>query len=129
MEQMNQRQPNPRRRKKTKMEIFKEAYLPTIILGFAVVLILVFIIGSLSRLGNQPGQEQQLTTEPTEDPVLVQQKQEVANLLAQAEKLAYEYEFEQAVAVLDSFTGDKSAFPELAYKRGEYAQQASQMVS
>ena len=31
--------------------------------------------------------------------------------------------------MLDSFTGDKSAFPELAYKRGEYAQQASQMVS
>ncbi|MBO5322928.1 MAG: hypothetical protein J6A88_02355 [Oscillospiraceae bacterium] len=129
MEQMNQRQPNPRRRKKTKMEIFKEAYLPTIILGFAVVLILVFIIGSLSRLNNQPGQPEQLITEPTEDPVLVQQKQEVEQLLQQAEKLANEYEFQQAVAVLDSFTGDKSVFPELAYKRGEYAQQASQMVT
>ena len=129
MEQMNQRQPNPRRRKKTKMEIFKEAYLPTIILGVAVVLILVFIIGSLSRLNVQPEQNQQLTTEPTEDPVLVQQKLEVQQLLQQAEKLALDYEFQQAVDVLDSFTGDKSAFPELAYKRGEYAQQASQMVT
>ena len=129
MEQTTQRQPNPRRRKKTKMEIFKEAYLPTIILGFAVVLILVFIIGSLSQQNNRPGQNSQVSVEPTEDPVMVQQKQEVEKLLAQAEKLALNYDFQHAVDVLDSFTGDKSNFPELAYKRGEYAQQASQMVS
>ena len=129
MEQTNQRQPNPRRRRKTKMEIFKEAYLPTIIMGITVVLILVFVIGALSRLNHPSNQNPQIATEPTEDPVLVQQRQEVQQLLAQAEQLAYAYEFEQAVAVLDSFTGDKSLFPELAYKRGEYAQQASQMVS
>ena len=40
---------NPRRRKRTKMQIFKEAYLPVIIAGLALVLILVFIIGSVSR--------------------------------------------------------------------------------
>lgn len=129
MEQITQRQPNPRRRKKSKMEIFKEAYLPTIILGIAVVLILVFIIGSLSRLGIQSGENQQVSTEPTENPAIVQQKQEVQQLLQQAENLAFDYEFQQAVEVLDSFTGDKSLFPELAYKRGEYAQQASQMVT
>ena len=129
MEQMTQRQPNPRRRKKTKMEIFKEAYLPTIILGIAVVLILVFIIGSLSRLGIPSGENQQLSADPTEDPATVQLKQEVQQLLQQAEKLALDYEFQQAVDVLDSFSGDKSAFPELAYKRSEYAQQASQMVT
>ncbi|MBE6959797.1 MAG: hypothetical protein E7448_03615 [Ruminococcaceae bacterium] len=129
MEQMHQRHPNPRRRKKSKMEIFKEAYLPTIILGIAVVLILIFIIGSLSRLSIQDNQNQQLATDPTEDPAMVQQRLEVQQLLQQAEKLALDFEFQQAVAVLDSFTGDKSAFPELAYKRGEYAQQASQMVT
>lgn len=129
MEEMNQRQPNPRRRRKSKIEIFKEAYLPTIILGVAVVLILVFIIGSLSRLGMQPGDNSQLITEPTEDPALVQQQLELQQLLQQAEKLALDYEFQQAVELLDSFSGDKSAFPELAYKRGEYAQQASQMVT
>ena len=40
---------NPRRRKRSKMKIFKEAYLPVIIAGLALVLIIVFIIGSISR--------------------------------------------------------------------------------
>ena len=35
----------PRRIKRTKMQIFKEAYLPTIIFAVTVVLVLVFIIG------------------------------------------------------------------------------------
>lgn len=39
----------PRRRRKTPMEIFKEAYLPYLILITAVVLIVSFIIGALVR--------------------------------------------------------------------------------
>ena len=39
-----------RRRKRTKLQIFKEAYLPTIILAVTIVLVLVFIIGgSINR--------------------------------------------------------------------------------
>ena len=39
----------PRRRKKSKMQIFKETYLPFVILAVAVILILIFIIGALAR--------------------------------------------------------------------------------
>ncbi len=39
----------PVRRRKTKMEIFKEAYLPYLILLVAVILVLIFIIGALVR--------------------------------------------------------------------------------
>ncbi len=39
----------PVRRRKTKMEIFKEAYLPYLILFAAAVLIVIFIIGALGR--------------------------------------------------------------------------------
>ena len=127
MEQM-QRQPNPRRRQKTKMEIFKEAYLPTIILGIAVVLCLVFVIGALSRSA-MVNHNPQIATDPTEDPAVTAQRQQVQQLLEQAQELAWDYEFEQAIAVLDSFTGDVALFPDLAYKRAEYAQQASQMVT
>ena len=51
MEEMNrpQRPVNPRRRRKTKMQIFKEAYLPVIIAGAAFIFILVCIIGSIVR--------------------------------------------------------------------------------
>lgn len=39
----------PRRRRKTKAELFKEAYLPYLILLAAAVLIVCFIIGALAR--------------------------------------------------------------------------------
>ena len=48
MEENTQVRPR-RRRRKTKMEIFKEAYLPYLILLLAVVLILVMIIGAVTR--------------------------------------------------------------------------------
>ena len=120
------------------MEIFKEAYLPTIILGFAAVLIFVFVIGGISRKpATAPDQQdpQMSATQPATDPSVPTQPQQpsqdqgVQQLLAQAAQLALNYEFQQAVDLLDSFSGDKSAYPELAYKRGEYAQQASQMVT
>ena len=48
--------PRPRqRRRKTKMELFKEAYLPYLILMAAVVIIIVFIIGAVAR-SNQTAQ-------------------------------------------------------------------------
>ena len=42
--------PNPpRRRRKTKMEVIKESYLPYIFLMTAALLCLIFIIGALIR--------------------------------------------------------------------------------
>ena len=52
MDEMNRsenRPVNPRRRKRSKMQIFKEVYLPVIIAGIALILILVFVIGSIVR--------------------------------------------------------------------------------
>lgn len=43
----------PVRRRKTKMELFKEAYLPYLILFAAAVLIVIFIIGALVRNAGQ----------------------------------------------------------------------------
>ena len=39
----------PRRRRKTQMEMIKEAYLPYIFLMSAALLIVIFIIGALIR--------------------------------------------------------------------------------
>jgi len=49
--------PRERRRRKTKMELFKEAYLPYIILLAAIVLILIFIVGALVRNANARKEE------------------------------------------------------------------------
>lgn len=48
-EQCNLSNPRPRRRRKTQMEIIKEAFLPYIFLMSAALLIIIFIVGALIR--------------------------------------------------------------------------------
>lgn len=50
-EQIITETPNSRRRRRTKMEIIKEAYLPYIFLMSAAVIIVIFIVGALIRNG------------------------------------------------------------------------------
>ena len=126
----------PRRRKRTKMQIFKEAYLPTIILATTIVLILVFIIGGAvkrnSSMETQPPETTQSTaptTPSTEDPRTEELKQEAANLIIRAEMLATQYDYEAAIATLDSFSGDESLFPAIGQARESYQQIISNMVA
>lgn len=126
----------PRRRKRTKMQIFKEAYLPTIILAATIVLIVVFIIGGAihrdSSTETQPPQTTTTTpsTAPsTEDAQAEQLKQEAANLIIRAEMLAAEYDFDGAIAALDSFSGNESLFPAIGEARERYQQIIGSMVS
>ncbi len=44
---------NPRRRPKSKLQIFKEVYLPAIIAGLTLLLIIIFIIGALVQRGKK----------------------------------------------------------------------------
>ena len=39
---------NPRRKKPTPMQIFKERFLPLIIIALTLILIIVFIVGSIT---------------------------------------------------------------------------------
>lgn len=126
----------PRRRRRTKMQIFKEAYLPTIILATTIVLILVFIIGGVSnRKSHMETQPETTTTAPTApststiDMQMLLWEQEAANLVLRAEMLAGEYDYEGAIAALDSFSGDESLFPALGNARARYNEAMSKMVS
>ncbi len=129
MDENIQRQPNPRRRRKTKMEIFKEAYLPTIILGVAAVLILVFIIGAVSRNQSQKKPPVMEDVPSTSESTPSELELEVQKLLEDAQLLALDYDFQGAVDLLNTFSGDKASFPALTAKINEYTQQASQMVA
>ena len=127
----------PRRRKRTKLQIFKEAYLPTIILAITIVLVLVFIIGgSIKRNSSAdetlPPPETTVQTTPapsTEDPRIEMWEQEAAELLVQAEILAMNYDYEGAIAALDSFSGDATHYPQLGQARREYQEILQTMVS
>lgn len=127
--------PNPkRRRKKSKLQIFKEFYLPTIIAGLAIVLMLSFVIGSL---GNAI-ERHQIKKEEAEKESIHQESEaervqtEAASLLTEAERLASGYHYQGAIDLLNSFTGDQTQFADLyqqiSTKKAEYTNAKSQLV-
>ncbi len=120
----------PVRRRKTKLQIFKEAYLPTILVGLTIVLVIWFIIGGAIRRSHQ--QQPPETTPPatTEDPVLASRYQEEAKqLLASAAASALNYDYEEALMTLSSFSGTMSDFPELEQAYKTYQSIADNLVS
>ncbi len=117
------RTPNPRRRRRTKLQIFKEAYLPTIILALTVVFVIVFIVGGSARRNQDTTQPSDTaastmsTSDPNQAALLAQ---EVKNLLALAEEKAADYDYEGAMAVLESFSGEIADFDEMSMAYNHY---------
>ena len=133
----------PRRRRRSKLQIFKEAYLPTIILAVTAVLVLVFIIGGIVNAdapqlenpstGNSGSSSDETppisTTNPTSSIIDPAQAQEAADLLNQAALLAADYDYAGAVAKLEGFTGIKANFPELAAAIQQYKAADEALIS
>lgn len=121
--------PNPprRRRKRTKWQNFKEAYLPVIIVALAALMIVVFITGSVSRANEGKQTEDTTTTESTVDPNVALQ-QEADRLMAEAERLANMLDYEGAVAALTSFNGDMTAIEGMWEKYNEYSNAHAALV-
>lgn len=122
MQNEGYRPSNPRRRQRTQMEVFKETYLPVVLAGIAVVLILVFIIGSISR----GIQKQKMEEKAKQDALIAQQNEqkrlneEAEMLLAQAAVLAKDYDYEAALALLNTFSGNAEEFTTLQTAKQEY---------
>ncbi len=126
------RKPNPRRRQRTRLQVFKEAYLPVVILALSVVFIIIFIVGGSSGNGNTESTASSSTssTTATQDPnQAALWAQEAKTLLVQAEKLAEDYDYAGALALLDTFSGDKEEFDELAMAYNHYKAADAALVS
>lgn len=130
MDEVTQRPQNPRRRRKTKWEIIKETYLPTIFMATTLVIMLVFIIAGVTRNSdNTPETTPPTTTAaPTEDPN-AKFEAEAESLLNNAREQAKDYYYQEAIATIDSFSGDITKFPALSAARAEYQQALSEMVT
>lgn len=120
----------PRRRKKTKAQIFKETYLPLVIAAVAIVLIVVFIVGAIVRNVQKKNalerlEQQSIAAQEEESAKLALEEQ---TLLVQAAELAATYDYDGAIAVLDTFSGDISKYPTISGRRAEYVLAKSQMV-
>ena len=130
-QQIRERMEQPegkRRRKPSKQQIFKEFYLPTIILGLSLVLILSFVIGSLSNAidSAQLKREQEKLKAQQESIAAEQLATEGVRILAEAEKLAQSYDFDGAITMIDSYMGEKSQ--EMTMKRAEYQNARNALV-
>ena len=123
-EQFNQpqRPVNPRRKPRTKMQIFKESYLPVVIIAMAAILVIVFIAGSATRASQKKKAEKDALA-ATEASIAAEQarlEKEVQDLILQSQTFANRYDFQSAIDVLNSFSGDISQFPTLNDKILEY---------
>lgn len=122
---------NPRRRKRSRAQIFKEVYLPVVIAGIALLLILVFIIGSIVRGIQKNKAEKEASIEASvsianEQARLAEKEQQ---LLSQAQLLAADYDYQGAIDVLNTFPGDMSQYPTLSAKITEYEQAKDTLVA
>lgn len=114
--------PRPERRRKTKQELFKENTLPFIILGVAAVLIVIFIIGSVVRGVQKRNAEEAASVAAAESMAAedIRLNDEMQTILTEAERLAAGYDYDGAIALIDSFSGNIGAYPQLQDARVNY---------
>ena len=120
-----------RRRRPTKAQIFKEAYLPAIIAGVAVILILSFVVGAITN----GFKNKKIKDEQTKQSSIAAQEQADAaaaayqQLLAEAELKATEYDYDGAIEVLNSLTDTSEEVKnELTAKKAAYLNEKSKLV-
>lgn len=129
--------PRPVRRRETRKEKrqrirkFKEEKLPRIIAAVAAGFILFFVAGSIIRgivngIENKKAQDDASASSQSAAQLLEAESQ---RLLEEAAILAAGYDYEGAIAKLDSFSGELTAFSEMVSKRSEYAQISGQLVA
>lgn len=120
--------PRRRRKKRSKMQIFKEVYLPPILVGLTLVLILAFAVGAVSNSVERKKQEKDTALRESQaaSEAASRQEQEVAQILEEADRLAQGYDYDGAITKLESYTGEMTQ--EMQVKKAEYASAQSSLV-
>lgn len=122
-----QRPVESRRRKLTPMEIFKRRQLPMMIIGVALVLVIVVIAGAITR----GIQRKEVATNESLAVLAEHTKraEEAEKLAKDAAGLVANYDYDGAIALIDTFTGDLSQFPDLAELRASYVAEKENLVT
>lgn len=121
---------NPRRRRrKTKAQVFKEVYLPPILCCVCLILVMSFIIGSLSNVIEQRRIDKEAEQSRLDASVSAAEQAQLASLAVaeEAELLAAGYDYTKAIEKLDSL-GDLTQYPELNAKRADYVNAQAALV-
>ena len=130
MNEIPQRSSRPRRRKRSKMQIFKESYLPVIIAGAALMMVIIFIVGSVSRGISRRKAERDASiaaaSEEAERQAML--REQADRLLVEAEHLADAYDYQSAIQLLEGFQGDYKDFPDIAQEIDIYKEILREMI-
>ena len=123
--------PNPRRKPVSKMRQFKNEVLPLIIIGIAAVLIVFFVVGSATRaistsLRNREDKQNASESKMNEEQRLALEAQE---LLDEAALLAAGYNYEAAIAKLETYSGNISEHSEITMRLSSYRQTMNSLIS
>lgn len=121
---------NPRRRKRSKLQEFKEDYLPLAIAAVAVLLILIFIIGSITRAvqRNRVKNQAQQAASSAAAENLSKLNEEAQLLCEEASLLAASFDYDAAIAKIESFSGTISEFSQLNRLYQQYLAARDELV-
>ena len=114
--------PRRRRRKKSRLQLFKEGPLPAIIAGVALILVLTFIIGSISGALQRRKEAAELAAKESQAAELEADRleQEAQELMEEAARLAAGYDYDGAIDLLNSFSGDASKYEGMLTQKASY---------
>lgn len=120
-----------RRPRLSKQDIFKQTTLPVIIVGVAALLIVIFIIGSITRAVQKNHVEKEASIAVSESIAEEQARleAEMNAILEKAEEMANGYDFEGAVALIDTFSGNIGGYPQLQDARARYEYSKESLVA
>ena len=123
--------PSRPRKPVSPMRRFKNDTLPLIIMGATAFLIMVFLLGSVSRAISTHLAERDAAISSAEaaKSAAEQEAEEVKQLLAQADAQATGYDYDGAIATLESFAGDKNKYPDIDSMLSSYKQAKSLLVA
>lgn len=114
-----------RQLQKMKKRRFKELYLPAALAGISLLVILIILIGGISRSAAARKAQKEADQLASEGALTAAEleAQEATEKLAEAEKLAATYNYQGAIDVLDSFSGELTSYPELLAAKSQYSQE------
>ena len=120
-----------RRLQRQKEREFKETKLPRLIATVAAGLILFFVAGAIFRgvLRGIERHNEEIDASNASQSAAQLLEEESKRLLAEAAELAAGYDYEGAIAKLDSFSGEITAYPEMVTCRASYVQLGSQLTA
>ena len=122
---------NPRRRrKKSKLQIFKEAYLPAILACLTLVMLIYFCAGAIGnaisrkKVNDEAAKESQMAAQQEAE----RQEQEADYIMLEASILAAGYDYQGAVNMLSSFSGKMEDYPEMVSMKSDFINAQSNLV-